>query len=824
MHRSRTLQGPGLRALCVLFTVVLPFVAFRLPAALAQEAPVAQPQEPAQAPNPEPAKPEDTAKDSAPATKPPTPAAPVAGPADEGRYETTVSAAREEEADAEAERFDIDLVQTPTHGTRMVVTEDQIQEMNAPNSEDTLRYVPSVYVRKRFIGDRNAPLAIRGQSEFQTARNLVYADGLLLSNLLQTTFNGSPRWFLVAPEEIVSTEVLYGPFSAAFPGNSLNGVVNLHTRMPEDLQVAAEGSYYLQKFEMYGTDDTFVGNKEFVSIGDRLGKFSYYAFFNRLENDAQPMSFLESTALTPATVQPRVTGVHADKNPRGLDRFVFGSSGPTHTTAETGKIKLAYDLSDDVRVWGLVGYAHSYDEREAPENYLRNAAGAKVWTGTVQFNGSRFTVNPAVFNIEDRDRSDIQYGFGVDADLGHDWAVEAVGSWLDVIHDERRGSNRNPEDPGYTAAGRVDHFGDTGWRTADLKVGTNRLLDVKGLGFFAGYHFDEYFLEFKQFNSVDWSEGARTAMINANGGKTTEHAAFAQFDWEFVSHWTATLGARAEWWNAEDGFLSDGVRKAEHPDRHDGEVSPKFALTWRPDDDWTAKVALARAVRNPVVAELFQGRVDPATGAISSSDPNLAAEDSFSKLIEIERAFEGGRARLSFFEDDVEDAIFTQQGIVGATVITSFQNITRVRTRGIEVGFESRGLLLDDLDLEASATYMDAPILEDKPNPSVEGNRFPRIPEWRASLLATYHVTDAWNVSLGGRYSGQKYGDLDNDDTNGRTWGGQSEFLLFDAKTSYQVVDQARISFGVENLLNEDYFSFHPMPQRTFYLDVNLKF
>lgn len=52
------------------------------------------------------------------------------------------------------------------------------------NTEDALKYAPNVMVRKPFTGDCNSVFAGRDFNELQSARGLVYADGLLLSNLL----------------------------------------------------------------------------------------------------------------------------------------------------------------------------------------------------------------------------------------------------------------------------------------------------------------------------------------------------------------------------------------------------------------------------------------------------------------------------------------------------------------------------------------------------------------------------------------------------------------------------------------------------------------
>ena len=106
--------------------------------------------------------------------------------------------------------------QIPT--TMEGITKEQIQKtINATDSEDALRYFPSLLVRKRYIGDYNhAVLSSRASGTGNSARSAVYADGILLSNYLGNGATYAPRWGLVTPEEIERVDVMYGPFSAAY--------------------------------------------------------------------------------------------------------------------------------------------------------------------------------------------------------------------------------------------------------------------------------------------------------------------------------------------------------------------------------------------------------------------------------------------------------------------------------------------------------------------------------------------------------------------------------------------------------------------------------
>ena len=109
-----------------------------------------------------------------------------------------------------------DPIENPPSTIATVTADSIAKTVNAASVEDTLKYLPSLLIRKRHIGDNFAPIATRTSGLGASARSLIYADGALLSALIgNNNGNGSPRWTLVTPEEIERIDVLYGPFSAA---------------------------------------------------------------------------------------------------------------------------------------------------------------------------------------------------------------------------------------------------------------------------------------------------------------------------------------------------------------------------------------------------------------------------------------------------------------------------------------------------------------------------------------------------------------------------------------------------------------------------------
>jgi iron complex outermembrane receptor protein len=226
--------------------------------------------------------------------------------------------------------------QIPT--TMEGVTREQIEQtINATDSEDALKYLPSLLVRKRYIGDYNhAILSSRASGTGNSARSAVYADGILLSNYLGNGVGGlsfPPRWGLVTPEEIERVDVMYGPFSAAYPGNSVGAVVEYTTRMPEKFEAHGKAGFVLQPFHLYNTDETFRSWETSAAAGNRSGDWAWWFNVNHTDSESQPLTFATRlvSSGTPGSAGTPVTGAAPDRNNTNAPIYVLGSGTQYHT-------------------------------------------------------------------------------------------------------------------------------------------------------------------------------------------------------------------------------------------------------------------------------------------------------------------------------------------------------------------------------------------------------------------------------------------------------------------------------------------------------------
>ena len=709
-------------------------------------------------------------------------------------------------------------------GSTASVTAAQIATtVNAVNIEDTLKYLPSLIVRKRHIGDTQAPLATRTSGLGSSARSLVYADGALLSALIgNNNTSASPRWGLVSPQEIARIDVAYGPFFAGYPGNSIGAVVNITTRLPDRLEATLDTGVNIQRYRQYGTQDTLPSYQFGATLGDRFGPLALFASVDHVTSNSQPISFV--TANRPAaasTAGSPTTGGYDDVNRTNVPIKVLGASGIEHQRQDTLKLKAALDLAPGVRLT-YTGGLFLNDTGARAETYLSDTAtGAPVYAGTLNIAGQVYTVAPTAFSggvyrYDERHWSHALSATGTGDRL--DWQI--IGTIYDFAHDVQRVATTALPAANSGGAGTITRLDGTGWRTfdgkADWHVGGGNILS-------AGAHYDRFELNSNRYTTTDWRSGPAGALNLSSQGRTRTAAVWAQDAWTLAPALTLTVGGRYEWWRAYDGvnFSTAPAISVTQPRLSANRFSPKASLSWRPATDWTMRASFGQAWRFPTVAELYQVVTTPVPAV---PDPNLRPERARSEELALEHRDARGTVRLSLFNEAIRDALISQAGpLPGTTLLANFvQNVDATRARGVELAVQ-RSDVLPRFDLSGSLTYTDAETRRNAVLPAAIGKALPQVPRWKATAVATWRPTDQVALTAAARYASRMYGTVDNSDVVGNTWQGFYKYLVVDLRARVEVSDHMAVGIGVDNVGNDKYFLFHPFPQRFFAADLTFK-
>lgn len=713
----------------------------------------------------------------------------------------------------------------------------QIEEqVNASDSEDALKYLPSLLVRKRYIGDYNhAILSSRASGTGNSARSAVYADGILLSNFLGNGVSGlgfPPRWGMVTPDEIERVDVMYGPFSAAYPGNSVGAVVDYTTRMPDRFEGSMKLGYTHQPFDLYSTHASYGSWQTSASLGSRTGDWAWRLDFHHSDSQSQPLTFANALRSTTAanTGDMAVTGAISGQNKLGQDWLLLGTGTQYHTVQDHFKAKLAYDLSPTVRAtYTLASWQNTSQGRST--TYLRDAQGQPVYSGNVSIDGQRYTLNGGTFPLTQESLQHTLHGLSIKSRTQGSFDWEVAASLYDYGTDEKRSnSGSNPLPAAATGgSGTIADGSGTGWHNLALR-GTWRPDGPKGehvVDF--GAQQDHYRLRYQTSNIAgNWPGDGASTLASEVGGRTQLQSFYAQDTWRFAPLWRAVLGLRSEHWQASDGLTRFSASSSTgHPGRNEHFLSPKGALSWQLSSDAFLKYAIGRAVRMPTVNELYGAT--STTNAQYINDPNLRPEKSWTQELSYERTLDRHQWRLTAFAEDTRDGIYSQTVFDSAANrnISRVQNVGHIVTRGLEAVYNGYPLWLSGLDLSASVTYADSTIRENEgfvttPGDTL-GKRQPNIPRWRATLLAAYRWNAKWSSTVAVRHSGKQFNTLNNSDTNSHAYMGVSPFTTVDVRARWQIDPRWTAAFGIDNLTHQTYWNFHPYPQRSYTAELKAR-
>lgn len=711
-------------------------------------------------------------------------------------------------------------------GPTSLLTQEDFVSINVATTEDVVKYEPSLVIRRRFIGDANGVLGMRGSNMFQTSRSMVFADGVPLHYLLQSRWNGAPRWTMVSASEIAQVEVHYGPFSAEHSGNSMGGVVEIETAIPQQSEFHFDSSFFSQNFDDYGFDDSVNGYKSFMSYGNKIGDTSFYLSFNRLENESQPQTFRfggNSNAADPINV----TGAIVENDERGRERRWFMDTGVVD--AETNNYK--FKLGQDMGLWSAllnVAYEDRSSVNDAANSYLRDSNGNTVYRGDVIQDGIQFSVPSTRFASSELERRSLSTGLRLRGPLTDTIELEANLNQFTVLRDETRSSRAHPDDPAFTPAGQVRDFGDTGWQTAEVKMYFTDL-GVAGLALVAGARHESYELNLDIFSSNNFARGTKDIMTSSSGGETEINAIYAQLNWDINDQWDMALGLRAEEFESTNGYFDDDDPAtsifdiASVPSKSSNKSSPKFSVGYRPNALWSYRYSAAKAYRFPIVEELFS-QVE-AFNSISVANSGLSPEDGVHQNFMVQRELDDGYLRVNLFTEQIKDVIESQTATLDSGVsIRTFIPVDEIETTGVEFIANADSFLLPNLDVRFNLAYTDSEIVKNAPNPSIEGNAYPRMPEWRGNLLATYHINNFWNVGGNVQYASDSFGRTDNTDREDNVYGAQDAFTRIGLKSTYTLAGGMSFGLGIDNLTDEVSYVAHPWPGRTFYANFAYDF
>ena len=186
-----------------------------------------------------------------------------------------------------------------------------------------------------------------------------------------------------------------------------------------------------------------------------------------------------------------------------------------------------------------------------------------------------------------------------------------------------------------------------------------------------------------------------------------------------------------------------------------------------------------------------------------------------------ERAIPGGFIRINYFTENISDVIESQTTTLENGIsLRTFLPVDEIETSGLEFIANATDLLVPNLNVRFNVVYTDSQILKNDPNPSIEGNVYPRMPDWRGNLLANYRINNNWDIGLNYQYASDSFGRTDNTDRKDNVYGAQDAYSRIGLKSTYRMNNGLSLGVGVDNISDEIAYVAHPWPGRSLYVNL----
>lgn len=682
-------------------------------------------------------------------------------------------------------------------GSVSVVTRDDIEKAPRASVKELVRNLEGVMTGQlRGISDLSPEITMRGLPN--QARTLLLVDGIPMN----TSYSGQAQALGgIDVEDLKRVEVVRGPFSSLYGSAAMGGVINFITAMPDQSEYKVSLGHG-DAFETGRAQQFFKGH---VSVSEKFNeqvkaKISY----GWTDSNGYRSDFVTTT-----TAPADLTGYYQTPTATGKTQYVAGNrgNGVVDRSDLTVKLEVKPTTAD------VLGFTYmkseTHNQYRDPESYLRNSAGATVFSAGTTPRQSAFLTNI-------NDVSNYIYAI--------DWQHRLADSRLTVKLSDLK----------------VDEWYSTPATTATLAggIGTltprysrNTLYDLlweKPIGdaiLVLGTQYKQSESIADTYNLIDWKNStSKTDKTTSSGGKEQVWSLFADYQGSVGDRLSYTAGGRFEHWRGLDGYTADytvptdTTVNREHAAQTKSNFLPKLSVGYRLADSTRLKASWGRAFRAPDALVLYRNY---GTTTQYISNPDLKPESSESFDIGIEQET-GGRGLLKAyaFHTTMTDLISTRDVNPTGTIKERI-NVGKARSQGIELSYVQP--FLKHFRFSGNYTLTDTKVLENEYEPTSVGKQLTSVPRHMFNLGMTYDDS-VYYASLNRQYMSKRYFVSANTDTVSGVLGSYDPYTLVNAKLGYRLSKRLDLSLAVSNLLDKKFYNSVLTEGRAWYLQARFTY
>jgi len=692
-----------------------------------------------------------------------------------------------------------------------VITREELAKRPYMTLIDAVRDLEGVDVGETSDKTGQKTISMRGMGADYT---LILIDGRRQNNhgdIYPNSFGGNQFNHIPPLDMIERIEVIRGPASTLYGADALGGVINIITRKVGDRWYgSATATHNFQQNDDFGTDSTFDFALSGPIIGDRIGLGLRGSWYRR--NASEPEYDV--------VVDPN--GVEHERS------LGFGAGGKTvdNTNKEIGatlswKIgdfhSLQFDIDRSEQVYDNHPYTNNLGSTAYPLGTVDSIA--TIWRAQ----GGR--VAPRVGYVDEQKFTRDQWALSWNGDFewGHGYAAL---SWIDTAND-----------------GRTLPF------SVEERVLLQEMYD--GTGAYAGMSVDErralaestflprpkrtmesnqYTLDAKFDIPVEGWGGAHHFVV---GGQAIDgELEDGVFGMESGGYGNGTVQEHRMWsvfaednWTPIDALTVTGGVRYDHHNLFGGHVSPRVYAVYEMSDTWTLKGGVSTGYKTPKTTDLYDGITGFGGQGTSpwAGNPDLEPETSVNSEIALYWTSPDGAHNFNVtafhnnFRDKIERAEASQSctvtggvrpcvnlgdywAVLGVGNVNQYINVDKARIQGLELA--GRWQIVDPLSLRANYTYTDS----ERKSGDDAGLPLAQSAKHMYNVTLDWAVSDRFGMQLIGEARSKRYRGSTDDDGNPLYY---KSYKVLHLAAQYRFNDHVTVAGRINNLLDEDFTSFH---------------
>ncbi|KVL13187.1 TonB-dependent hemoglobin/transferrin/lactoferrin family receptor [Burkholderia ubonensis] len=291
-----------------------------------------------------------------------------------------------------------------------VITDEDLEEQQAANIKDALRYEPGVTVRRTAYRPGNAALGggrdgdssinIRG---LEGNRVLLMEDGIRLPSAFSFGPLEAGRGDYADLDTLKRIEILRGPASALYGSDGLTGAVNFITKDPQDLLSIYRKPYYFSFRPSYDSTDRSIGATVSAAAGNDRVQGMIIADGRRgheidtrggnntastLRTTSNPQDVYSESLLGKLVLKPTsrdTIKLAAETVQRRIGTNVLSAINPPTTLGlttsdrlERNRFSIDYDFHDDAFRWFQNAHAQFYYQEATQDQFAFETRGGSL--------------------------------------------------------------------------------------------------------------------------------------------------------------------------------------------------------------------------------------------------------------------------------------------------------------------------------------------------------------------------------------------------------------------------------------------------------------